>query len=124
MLTLGGYAIYWHHKAYQELAESFYVRGAPRWLFVLMWVPIIGIVPYLMYMKAFLGDLNAVRAKLALEPGPDLATHGRWVILGALILFGPVVAYWRLQDALNEIWETVAEEREMTEPVSAPVMRR
>lgn len=102
-VTFGIYALYWHYKAYNELAEEYTVTFPTGW-YVASLIPIIGPLARLIFMSNFIDDLNSIRRQMGL--GRDITLGGflAWYILGSFIIIGPFVAYAKLQGSINDIW--------------------
>lgn len=49
-------------------------------------------------------NVEAVRSDLGLGEGVSPVEFFLWLIPGAFILVGPFVAYYKLQNAINEVW--------------------
>lgn len=108
--TLGLYGIYWHYVTYDELDRTFGRYDIPMWAYVLMWLPVVGLIGYAPYMIAYLRDLTDAREQVGLGPGPSVGRHLAWTFLGApFLLVGPIMAYHRLQGSLNELWAEAAD---------------
>lgn len=108
VITLGIYQLYWHYKAYKEIEEAHPADvDYPLALYLLSYVPIIGLIGQVLYMSSFIDDVNKIRHKYQLPEGTTLGSFLAWYVLGSLILVGPFVAYYQLQSSINDIWRQV-----------------
>lgn len=106
IVTFGVYAYYWHYKVYDELRLR-YQRDQefPTVLFVLCILPLVSLVAMPLYMSKLMELRDLARARHGLGPGLQLVPFLLWYIVGALIIIGPFIAYYKLQTEINEVWE-------------------
>lgn len=104
--TLGLYGLWWNLQAHREVHEAFDLgrKGRPLrrglWALGLLVPPV-----FWLYQRRFVKNLNAVRGHLDLPRDVTPREFLVWEVLGALVLVGPVLAHYKLQRSVNEVWD-------------------
>jgi Flp pilus assembly pilin Flp len=108
VVTLGLYGIYWNYQAHDEVFEQWNLdekgedQGVLFLVLGLIFAPLLWV-----YQYKFVENVNAARAEAGLEEGVTAVEFLLWAIVGAIILVGPIVAYYKLQTSINEAWEAL-----------------
>jgi hypothetical protein len=115
IVTLGIYGIYWNYKAHDEVFKQFELEkeGRDEGILFLVLGLIIGPLIWV-YQYKFAENINHTRQELGLAEGVSSVEFLLWVTVGVLILVGPAIGYYKLQNSINEIW-TAYEDRHETE---------
>lgn len=121
VVTLGIYGIYWNYQAHKELHRQFEM-GAEGRSDAVLWL-IFGVIfglPMLVYHWKFVNNVNHARWKLGMKPGITPLAFLLWTTVGVLLLVvvGPAIGYYQLQNSVNEVWDQV--DRQTTLAPSAP----
>lgn len=123
VVSFGIYAIYWNYKAHDEVFKQFELerQGEDEGIVFL----ILGVIltPFLwIYQYKFVENVNRVRREeLDMEEGVSSVEFLLWETVGILLLFlGPVIAYYKLQGSINDIWEAHEAEVSAESPAEGP----
>ncbi|MCB9506969.1 MAG: DUF4234 domain-containing protein [Myxococcales bacterium] len=107
-VTFGIYVPFWHYAAFRELYDQERDPRFPTGLFVLGLLPLVSLVGQPLYMAECLRYLNEIRRRQGLAPTMEIGEFLLWYILGSFVIVGPLIAYSRIQNALNETWGAYA----------------
>jgi hypothetical protein len=105
VLTLGLWGAWYHFIAFREVDHQNGRRHSA--LFFLGFIPLLGIVFGLLYLRDELKRLHQDRITLGLDPGVPFETVLLWSILGAFILVGPFIALAKVMHMVNGYWREV-----------------
>lgn len=105
LFTLGLWGAWYSFIAFREVDHQAGRRHSA--LFFLGFIPLVGIVFGLLYLRHELRDLQADRQRLGLPPGTPFSTLALWSTLGLLILAGPLVTLGLVARDVNGYWAEV-----------------
>lgn len=106
VVTLGLYGIYWNYTAHDEVFKQFDLEAQGEDMGTLFLILGLLFAPLLwVYQYKFVENVNQAREGLGLGEGVSAVEFLLWEIVGAIILVGPIVAYYKLQTSINEAWE-------------------
>lgn len=105
VVTLGVYGIYWNYKAHKEVFQQFEMESRGHDDGVLFLVLGLVIPPLIwVYQYKFVENIETVRQEMGLPEGVSAVEFLLWLTLGAFILVGPLVGYYKLQSSINTVW--------------------
>lgn len=102
IVTLGLWAAWTYFITFREVDHQAGRRHSA--LFFLAFVPVVGQVFALLYLRAELAGLRADRQRLGLAPGVSFGACVAWSTLGLLVLVGPLVCLAKVQGSINGYW--------------------
>ena len=101
LITLGIYALYYYFATHEEMKQHS-GEGVGGALGLVLSIVGLGLVtPFLLPNE--IGNLYARQGR----PRPVSATTGLWVLLGSIILVGPLVWLIKTNGALNAYWRSM-----------------
>lgn len=102
VLTFGLWGAWYLFKAFREVDHQNGRRHSALWF--LGFVPLLGVVFGLLYVRRELGLLHGDLRALGLRPRVSLKEVVLWTLLGALVLVGPFVALAKIVGEVNRYW--------------------
>jgi hypothetical protein len=106
IVTFGIYPAFWHYMAFKELHDQENQDDFPIMLFIGGCLPLLHFVCQPLFMSEELDFVNELRQRHGLQPTMGIVEFLLWMTLGQLIVVGPLIAYARLQGAINELWDS------------------